>query len=57
MRARKQAAFALIADLSTEQVNALGQLFDDAGGMSQLALVKTMPIDEHGCGRHTWYDR
>src|SRR3546814_6729573 len=32
-RARKQAAYALIADLSTEQVQALDQLFDDAGGM------------------------
>src|SRR3546814_620843 len=43
-RARKQAAYALIADLSTEQVNALDQLFDDAGGTSQLALLKTIPI-------------
>jgi hypothetical protein len=43
-RARKQAAYALIADLSTEQVHALEQLFDDAGGMSQLALLKTIPV-------------
>src|SRR3546814_2938336 len=43
-RARKQAAYALIADLSTEQVQALDQLFDDAGGMSQLAFLKTIPV-------------
>jgi len=43
-RARKQTAYALIADLSTEQLHALDQLFDDAGGMSQLALLKTTPI-------------
>src|SRR3546814_817552 len=45
-RARKQAAYALIADLSTEQVQALDQLFDDAGGMSQLAFLKTRS-EEH----------
>ena len=43
-RARKQAAYALIDDLSAEQVHALDQLFDDAGGMSQLASLKTIPI-------------
>ncbi|BBF72430.1 MULTISPECIES: DUF4158 domain-containing protein [Alphaproteobacteria] len=43
-RARKQAAYALIADLSAEQVHALDQLFDDADGMSQLALLKTIPV-------------
>lgn len=43
-RARKQAAYALITDLRTEQVNALDQLFDDAGGMSQLASLKTIPV-------------
>ena len=42
--ARKQAAYALIADLSAEQVHALDQLFDAAGGMSQLASLKTIPI-------------
>jgi hypothetical protein len=43
-RARKQAAHALIADLSAEQVQALDQLFDAAGGMSHLALLKTIPV-------------
>src|SRR3546814_1316944 len=43
-RARKQAAYALIADLSAEQVHALDQVFDDAGGMSQLASLKTIPV-------------
>ncbi|QNG48405.1 Tn3 family transposase [Sphingobium yanoikuyae] len=43
-RARKQAAYALIADLSAEQVHALDQLFDAAGGMSHLALLKTIPV-------------
>jgi hypothetical protein len=43
-RPRKQAAYALIVDLSTEQVNAFDMLFDDAGGMSQLALLETIPI-------------
>jgi hypothetical protein len=43
-RARKQAAYALIADLSTEQVHALDQLFDDAGGMSQLACSRPSPL-------------
>lgn len=42
--ARKQAAHALIADLSAEQVQALDQLFDAAGGMSHLALLKTIPV-------------
>src|SRR3546814_11932558 len=43
-RARKQAAYALIADLRAEQVHALDQVFDDAGGMSQLASLKTIPV-------------
>src|SRR3546814_3719954 len=43
-RARKQAAYALIADLSVEQVHTLDRLFDDADGMSQLASLKTIPI-------------
>ena len=45
-RARKQAASALIADLSVEQVHALEQLFDEtgAGGVSQLTLLKTIPV-------------
>lgn len=43
-RARKQSADALIADLSAEEVRALDPLFDDAGGMSQLALLKTIPV-------------
>ena len=43
-RARKQAAYALIADLSAEQVQALDQIFDAAGGMSHLALLKTIPV-------------
>ncbi|MBY0285377.1 MAG: DUF4158 domain-containing protein, partial [Sphingomonas sp.] len=43
-RARKQAAYSLTADLSAEQVHAIDQLFDDAGGMSQLASLKTIPI-------------
>src|SRR3546814_15382936 len=34
-RARKQAAYALIADLRHEQVHALDQHLDGAGGMSQ----------------------
>jgi len=45
-RARKQAARALTADLSVEQVHALDRLFDDAGagGTSQLTLLKTIPV-------------
>src|SRR3546814_15905626 len=43
-RARKQAAYALIADLSAEQVHALDQVFDDAGAMSQLASLTTIPV-------------
>ena len=44
MHASKQAAYALIADPSAEQVQALDQLFDAAGGMSHLALLKTIPV-------------
>ena len=45
-RARKQAAHALIANLSAEQVQALDQLFDEAGagGASRLTLLKTIPV-------------
>ena len=45
-RARRQAAYALIADLSVEQVHALNRLFDEtgAGGTSQLTLLKTIPV-------------
>src|SRR3546814_6065690 len=49
-RARKQAAYALIADLSVEQVHTLDRLFADPDGMSQLASLKTIPIaisEEH----------
>jgi hypothetical protein len=42
-RARKQAAHALIADLSAEQVQALDQLFG-RGGAGHLALLKTIPV-------------
>src|SRR3546814_8489300 len=59
-RARKQAAYALIADLSTEQVQALDQLFDDAGGMSQLAFLKTIPVaakPDHKIGKPSWRER
>src|SRR3546814_19505785 len=43
-RARKQAAYALIAALSVEQVHTPDRLFDDADGMSQLASLKTIHI-------------
>src|SRR3546814_5619632 len=43
-RARKQAAYALIADLSVEQVHTRDRLFDYADGMSQLASLKTIPL-------------
>src|SRR3546814_16812419 len=43
-RALKQAVYALISVLSSEQVKALDQCFDDAGGMSQLAFLKTIPV-------------
>src|SRR3546814_20809929 len=53
-RARKQAAYALIADLSVEQVHTLDRLFDDAHGLSQLASLKTRSEERRvgkACGR------